>query len=96
MQLATLMTFFSVLCPTRLWYSPNQPLTISVKTEQPVTLVLTEFSGRPVEAKGSAEIAASREVDLRRSSLRSRRAAPTSCMGSPRTRHSRSSSARRW
>jgi peptidyl-prolyl cis-trans isomerase B (cyclophilin B) len=65
MQLATSLMLFSVLIPGRIWYSPEQPLNLTVKTESPVTLILTDFEGKqPIDAK-PVEVAATREIDLR-------------------------------
>lgn len=65
MQLATSLMLFSVLIPSRIWYAPTQPLNITVKTETPVVLILTDFEGKqPIDAK-PVEITATKEIDLR-------------------------------
>ena len=39
----------SVLTPTRTWYPPDAPLTISVKSDGEARLVLTDFQGNKIE-----------------------------------------------
>src|SRR5437763_792497 len=68
MQAAALITaLFSVLFPSKIWFSPDQPLTISVRPPRAgaLTLVLTDFTGKPFDASGSAEVSGERSVDLR-------------------------------
>ncbi len=62
-MLKVLMSLFSVAVPTKLWFPPATPVT--VKLEQPSTLVMTTFDGQPVPAKGSADVAAGATADLR-------------------------------
>jgi cyclophilin family peptidyl-prolyl cis-trans isomerase len=62
----TLFTLlFSVLVPQKMWYAPSQPLTVTNKSDRDVTLELTDFSGKAIAAKGSADAAASQSVDLK-------------------------------
>ena len=62
----TLFTLlFSVLVPQKMWYTPTQPLTITIKSDKDVTLELTDFSGKVMTAKGSADVAASQSADLK-------------------------------
>ncbi|MGD0389894.1 MAG: peptidylprolyl isomerase [Tepidisphaeraceae bacterium] len=62
----TLFTLlFSVLVPQKMWYAPNQALTITNKSGGDVTLELTDFSGKAIAAKGSADVAASQSADLK-------------------------------
>jgi peptidyl-prolyl cis-trans isomerase B (cyclophilin B) len=61
---ATLFTIlFSVLVPQKMWYAPTQALTI--KSDKDVTLELTDFSGKVIAAKGSADVSASQSADLK-------------------------------
>jgi peptidyl-prolyl cis-trans isomerase B (cyclophilin B) len=62
-MLKVLMSLFSVILPSKLWFAPGQP--IAVKVDQASTLVLTTFDGKPVPAKGSADVAAGATVDLK-------------------------------
>jgi peptidyl-prolyl cis-trans isomerase B (cyclophilin B) len=63
-SIVTLFTLlFSVLVPQKMWYAPNQPLTIN--SDRDVTLELTDFSGKAIAAKGSADLSASQAVDLK-------------------------------
>jgi peptidyl-prolyl cis-trans isomerase B (cyclophilin B) len=59
------MMLFSVLVPQKMWFNPQQPLTVSVKTDKDVTLELTDFSGKVIDAKGSADVAASKDADIK-------------------------------
>jgi len=58
--------FFSVLFPVKTWFSPTSPLEITVRPESgPVSLVLTDFSGKVFDAKDPVEIEKETTVDLR-------------------------------
>jgi cyclophilin family peptidyl-prolyl cis-trans isomerase len=53
------------LTPTKLWFTPQQPLTVDVKPGGESTLVLTSFSGKVFSAAGAADLAADKTVNLR-------------------------------
>jgi peptidyl-prolyl cis-trans isomerase B (cyclophilin B) len=56
----------AALKPAKLWFAPDQPLTVEVKGGgQESTLVLTDFAGKPRDAKGSADVAADKTVNLK-------------------------------
>src|SRR5580704_10540638 len=60
----TLFTvLFSVLVPQKMWYAPSQPL--AIKSDKDVTLELTDFSGKVIAAKGSADVSALQSADLK-------------------------------
>ena len=63
--LISTLFMFSVLFPAKLWFAPDQPLTIDVKTTSPVTLVLTDFAGKTIDAKQDATIASEKSIDLK-------------------------------
>lgn len=67
MDIATkTVLFFSILLPSRAWFAPGQPLAIDVKPESgAVTLVLTDFLGKPFDAKKPADFDAATKVDLK-------------------------------
>jgi peptidyl-prolyl cis-trans isomerase B (cyclophilin B) len=66
MQLAPLFAaLFSVLVPTKMWYAPSQADEIRNDSKDDVTLVLTDFAGKQLEAKGSADAAAGKTVDVK-------------------------------
>jgi peptidyl-prolyl cis-trans isomerase B (cyclophilin B) len=47
------LALFSVLVPQKVWFAPSQPVTVSIKSDAPVTLTLTDFSGQSLAtAKG--------------------------------------------
>ena len=60
-----LAIFFSVLIPTKVWFAPNQPLTVNIKSDAAVTLVLTDFQGKVIEPAGANEAAPNKETDIR-------------------------------
>src|SRR5947209_17893936 len=53
---SVLMAMFSVLVPARLWFPPSQPLTVQVKSDQALQLILTGFDGKRVDPKGSIDV----------------------------------------
>lgn len=63
MSQALLLMMFSVLIPSKMWYGPTAPL--NVTAEGDVVLVLTDFTGKVIEPKGSADAAAGKAVDVR-------------------------------
>lgn len=68
MDLATTtVVLFSILFPTKTWFGPDQPIPIEVRPPggAVVTLVLTDFAGKPFEAKGDAEVVEARSVDVK-------------------------------
>lgn len=60
-----ILSMFSVLIPARTWFAPSQPLNVSVRSNQPLTLVLTDFAGQTMEAQGSAQVAPDTQGDVR-------------------------------
>jgi len=65
MQLVTGLMLFSVLFPAKTWFPPNQPLSITIKADAPAMLVLTEFTGKPIDPKAPIEVAPAQQIDLR-------------------------------
>jgi peptidyl-prolyl cis-trans isomerase B (cyclophilin B) len=65
MNVATAVMMLAVLIPSKTWFAPNQPLNVMVKAQGPVTLVATDFSGKPIAAQGSADITGEKTVDVR-------------------------------
>jgi peptidyl-prolyl cis-trans isomerase B (cyclophilin B) len=61
----TLTLLFSIIVPNKGWYAPTQPLLINIKHDAPVTLVLTDFHGKAIEANGPNEAAPNKEIDIR-------------------------------
>jgi peptidyl-prolyl cis-trans isomerase B (cyclophilin B) len=60
-----LAVFFSILIPTKVWFAPTQPLTINIKSDAAVTLVLTDFQGKAIEPAAANEAAPNKDVDIR-------------------------------
>ena len=57
---------FSVLVPAKMWYGVKQSVDFKNDSKEDVTLVLTDFSGKPVAPGGSAELGAGKSVDLKK------------------------------
>jgi cyclophilin family peptidyl-prolyl cis-trans isomerase len=66
MSLAPLFAaLFSVLVPTKVWFAPAQPDEFKNEGKNEVTLVLTDFTGKVIEPKGSSEVAAGKNFDVK-------------------------------
>jgi peptidyl-prolyl cis-trans isomerase B (cyclophilin B) len=56
----------AALTPAKMWFAPDQPLTVNVKSGGgEAVLVLTDFGGKVREAKGSADVAGDKAVNLK-------------------------------
>jgi hypothetical protein len=42
--------FFSVLMPARVWFAPNQPVMVNVKSDAAVMLVISDMAGKVADA----------------------------------------------
>ncbi len=62
--LMSTLFMFSVLFPSKLWYAPDQAVTVTVKADAPVKLVLVDFLGRVVDKKLEVE-AGEKQIDVR-------------------------------
>jgi len=62
-MLKVLLSLFSVVVPTKMWFAPGQAIT--VKVSQPSTLVLTTFDGQVVATQGPVNVPADTATDLR-------------------------------
>lgn len=60
-----LSILFSVLAPQKTWCPPSQPLTVTIKSDKDVTLELTDFSGKVIAPKASADVPAGASVDIK-------------------------------
>ena len=61
-----LLAAATALTPAKLWFAPDQPLTVNVKTGGgEAVLVLTDFGGKVREAKGSADVAGDKAVNVK-------------------------------
>jgi peptidyl-prolyl cis-trans isomerase B (cyclophilin B) len=58
-----LLAVFSILIPQKIWFSPDQPLTITDKSDSDVALVLTDFSGKSLAPP--AALAAGKDADIK-------------------------------
>lgn len=61
------LVLLSVLFPSKAWYAPGQPIDVEVRAEGTVSLVLTDFAGKPFDPRGPIEVKEARTVDLRAS-----------------------------
>ena len=58
-----IMSLFSVLIPSKMWFGPNQPITLKLDAKTPTSLVLTKFDGHVL---GSKDVpAGDSNIDLR-------------------------------
>jgi peptidyl-prolyl cis-trans isomerase B (cyclophilin B) len=63
---ASAILMFSVLFPAKTWFSPDQPITVEVRADQPVMLMLLDFLGKPLEPRQPAQFPAGQTtVNLR-------------------------------
>jgi len=66
MQMVTgLAVFFSILVPGKVWLAPTQPLMISNISDAAITLVLTDFAGKPIEPAAPNQAAPNAALDIR-------------------------------
>jgi peptidyl-prolyl cis-trans isomerase B (cyclophilin B) len=56
---------WSVLFPSKQWYAPDQAVNVTVKPAGAVTLVLTDFTGKTIDAQGSADVDKEKTVDIK-------------------------------
>jgi cyclophilin family peptidyl-prolyl cis-trans isomerase len=49
--LSLIMSLFSVILPTKMWFSPTQPITIRIDSKTATSLILTKFDGTVVGTK---------------------------------------------
>jgi peptidyl-prolyl cis-trans isomerase B (cyclophilin B) len=50
-----IMSLFSVIVPTKMWYGPTQPITVRVDAKTPTSFVLTKFDGTAIGTKDAPE-----------------------------------------
>ena len=62
--LSTILLLAS-LTPTKMWFGPEQPMPVDLKPGGEALLVLTDFSGKIIDASGPAEVSGDKTVDLR-------------------------------
>lgn len=57
----------SVLAPQRQWMAPQAPVMVNVQSEEPVKLMLTDFTGRIISAENPelARLSSTQSVDVR-------------------------------
>ncbi len=58
-----ILSLFSVILPTKMWFGPSQPITVRVDSKTPVSFVLTKFDGTAIGTKDAPPGDAT--VDLR-------------------------------
>ncbi len=62
---AALMMLYSVLVPSKVFYTPNQPINVHIKDATEAVLELRDFDGKVLKASGDTAINAGQEVDIR-------------------------------
>jgi peptidyl-prolyl cis-trans isomerase B (cyclophilin B) len=65
MSPAAAVVLFSILFPAKGWVATNQGINIDVQADAPVTLIATDFSGKPLDPQGNVEIAGKQRVDVK-------------------------------
>lgn len=66
MSPAAAVVFFSILFPAKGWVASDQPINIDVKAEAPITLVLTDFTGKPLDADANPDVGSATTVDVKK------------------------------
>jgi cyclophilin family peptidyl-prolyl cis-trans isomerase len=64
----SIVMFFSVLVPTKTWYSPSEAINVNVKAPEGVelvNLVLADFTNRAIELKQEVQITGEKMIDVR-------------------------------
>lgn len=49
--ISLIMSLFSVILPTKMWFGATQPITVRVDSKAPLSFVLTRFDGSPIPGK---------------------------------------------
>ena len=65
MSPASAVVLFSILFPVKGWVASNQPLNIDVDAPAPIVLMMTDFSGKPLDPQGNVEVNGKQRVDLK-------------------------------
>jgi peptidyl-prolyl cis-trans isomerase B (cyclophilin B) len=55
---------FSVVMPQKMWYPRGQPINVTIKSDKAVKLDLTDFTGKSLDATGSATVDPDKIVDI--------------------------------
>ena len=50
-----ILSLFSVILPTKMWFGPSQPITVRVDSKTPTSFVLTKFDGTVIATKDAPE-----------------------------------------
>src|SRR6476619_6947737 len=67
--IASILSLASVLVPSKGWYTPNEPILITVKGTGETTLLLTDFAGKTFEAQGgqrASVVTGEQQIDAKR------------------------------
>jgi peptidyl-prolyl cis-trans isomerase B (cyclophilin B) len=64
MQVVAALALFSVLVPVRVWVAPGQSMNVKVQADGDVALVLTDFTGKPAEARAKIVAKGGQMIDL--------------------------------
>src|SRR4051812_25924471 len=65
MSPAAAVVLFSILFPVKGWVASNQPINIDVNAEAPVTLIMTDFSGKPLDPQGNVDVTGKQRIDVK-------------------------------
>jgi peptidyl-prolyl cis-trans isomerase B (cyclophilin B) len=63
--IAAILMLASMLIPARVWTPPAMPLLVNVKATEDCKLVLMDFNGNEIPAKGSPQVSGEKQVDVK-------------------------------
>ena len=66
MNIVSLVTLLSILLPAKTWFAADQPLAISIDSQAPLTLFLTDFSGKQIQGNAASEVQPAATVDIKK------------------------------
>jgi peptidyl-prolyl cis-trans isomerase B (cyclophilin B) len=65
MSPAAAVVLFSILVPVKGWVASNQAINIDVNAEAPLTLIMTDFTGKPLDPQGNVDMSGKQRVDMK-------------------------------
>jgi peptidyl-prolyl cis-trans isomerase B (cyclophilin B) len=65
MSPAAAVVLLSILFPSKGWVASDQPINIEVDAQVPLTLIMTDFSGKPLDPQGNVDVTGKQRVDIR-------------------------------
>ena len=65
MSPAAAVVLLSILFPVKGWVASEQPINIDVDAQVPLTLIMTDFSGKPLDPQGNVDVSGKQRIDIR-------------------------------